>query len=145
MIMRTENAVAVVNTALSPAIKPPKGRRVMVGPANGPASNTLMGLQSVSRDGDAGIETNGKTTSLPHVAGLTPRFHRAGMLRSTFDDANALDKFSQTRSGPVLRTSARGSSGCGRYSPRTSRLVGRLYRRKQWSYLALGSVLARPI
>ncbi|ESW63492.1 hypothetical protein X771_29870 [Mesorhizobium sp. LSJC277A00] len=30
------------------------------------------------------------------------------MLRSTFDDANALDKFSQTRSGPVLRTSARG-------------------------------------
>ncbi|ESX00656.1 hypothetical protein X769_22170 [Mesorhizobium sp. LSJC268A00] len=31
MIMRTENAVAVVNTALSPAIKPPKGRHVMVG------------------------------------------------------------------------------------------------------------------
>ncbi|MES0021075.1 hypothetical protein [Mesorhizobium sp. M0036] len=59
MIMRTENAVAVVNTALSPAIKPPKGRRVMVGPAIGPASNTLIGLQSVSRDGDAGIETNG--------------------------------------------------------------------------------------
>ncbi|MER8811027.1 hypothetical protein [Mesorhizobium australicum] len=45
MIMRTENAVAVVNTALSPAIKPPKGRRVMAGPAIGPASNTLMGLQ----------------------------------------------------------------------------------------------------
>ncbi|MER9534024.1 hypothetical protein NKI89_30205 [Mesorhizobium sp. M0309] len=66
MIMRTENAVAVVNvavvnTALSPAIKPPKGRRVMVGPAIGPASNTLMSLQSVSRDGDAGIQTNGKT------------------------------------------------------------------------------------
>ncbi|MER9920853.1 MULTISPECIES: hypothetical protein [unclassified Mesorhizobium] len=61
MIKRTENAVAVVNTALSPAIKPPKGRRVMVGPAIGPASNTLMGLQSVSRDGDAGIQTNGKT------------------------------------------------------------------------------------
>ncbi|ESX29918.1 hypothetical protein X765_11500 [Mesorhizobium sp. LSHC440B00] len=31
------------------------------------------------------------------------------MLRSIFDDANALDKFSQTRSGPVLRTSARGA------------------------------------
>ncbi|WP_352885355.1 hypothetical protein [Mesorhizobium sp. M1112] len=30
MIMRTENAVAAVKTALSPAIKPPKGRRVMV-------------------------------------------------------------------------------------------------------------------
>ncbi|WJI65502.1 hypothetical protein NLY43_12600 [Mesorhizobium sp. C416B] len=29
MIMRTENAIAV-KTALSPAIKPPKGRRVMV-------------------------------------------------------------------------------------------------------------------
>ncbi|MER9463451.1 iron-sulfur cluster assembly accessory protein [Mesorhizobium sp. M0586] len=121
MIMRTENAVAAVNTALSPAIKPPKGRRVMVGPAIGPASNTLMGLQSVSRDGDAGIQTNGKTYVVaPRLT--TPRFHRAGMLRSTFDDANALDKFSQTRSGPVLRTSARGASGCGRYSPRTNRL-----------------------
>ncbi|MER8492380.1 hypothetical protein [Mesorhizobium australicum] len=30
MIMRTENAVAAVKTALSPAIKPPKRRRVMV-------------------------------------------------------------------------------------------------------------------
>lgn len=60
MIMRTENAVAVVNTALSPAIKPPKGRRVMVGPAIGPASNTLMGLQSVSRNGEGGIQTGGK-------------------------------------------------------------------------------------
>ncbi|WP_050592721.1 hypothetical protein [Mesorhizobium sp. L2C084A000] len=30
MIMRTENAVAAVKTAHSPAIKPPKGRRVMV-------------------------------------------------------------------------------------------------------------------
>ncbi|MES0192645.1 hypothetical protein [Mesorhizobium sp. C264A] len=72
MIMRTENAVAVVNTALSPAIKPPKGRRVMVGPAIGPASNTLMGLQSVSRDGDAASRRTERHTSLPHVAGLTP-------------------------------------------------------------------------
>ncbi|MER8575204.1 hypothetical protein NKG99_19275 [Mesorhizobium sp. M1409] len=29
MIMRTENAVAASKTALSPAIRPPKGRRVM--------------------------------------------------------------------------------------------------------------------
>ncbi|MER8961776.1 hypothetical protein [Mesorhizobium sp. M0701] len=29
-IMHTENAVATVKTALSPAIKPPKGRRAMV-------------------------------------------------------------------------------------------------------------------
>ncbi|MER9344783.1 hypothetical protein NKI41_29105 [Mesorhizobium sp. M0601] len=29
MIMRTENAVAAVKTAPSPAIKPPTGRRVM--------------------------------------------------------------------------------------------------------------------
>lgn len=29
MIMRTENAVAAVKTALSPAIKPPKGRRAI--------------------------------------------------------------------------------------------------------------------
>ncbi|MER9424691.1 hypothetical protein NKI88_19885 [Mesorhizobium sp. M0317] len=79
MIMRTENAVAVVNTALSPAIKPPKGLRVMVGPAIGPASNTLMGLQSVSRDGDAGIETNGKTyVVVPrrrHDPSISPRWN----------------------------------------------------------------------
>ncbi|MER9579142.1 hypothetical protein NKI78_26480 [Mesorhizobium sp. M0400] len=30
MMKRTENAVVAVKTALSPAIKPPKGRRVMV-------------------------------------------------------------------------------------------------------------------
>ncbi|MER8675183.1 iron-sulfur cluster assembly accessory protein [Mesorhizobium sp. M0162] len=107
MIMRTENAVAVVNTALSPAIKPPKGRRVTVGPAIGPASNTLMGLQSVSRDGDA-IQTNGKTYVVAprrrHDPSISPRWNAPVYIRRP----NALDKFSQTRSGPVLRTSARG-------------------------------------
>ncbi|MER8600476.1 hypothetical protein NKH09_21690 [Mesorhizobium sp. M1339] len=72
MIMRTENAVAAVKTALSPAIKPPKGRRSWPRRAIAPASNTLMGLESVSRDGDAGIQTGRKGhTSLPQVAGLT--------------------------------------------------------------------------
>ncbi|MCV3243831.1 hypothetical protein ABID19_006527 [Mesorhizobium robiniae] len=39
MIIRIENAVAAVKTALSPATKPPKGRRVMVERATAPASN----------------------------------------------------------------------------------------------------------
>ncbi|WP_352948596.1 hypothetical protein [Mesorhizobium sp. M0859] len=61
MIMRTENAVAAVKTALSPAIKPPKGQRVMVeaGDCAG-FKHALMGLESSSRDGDAGIQMGGK-------------------------------------------------------------------------------------
>ncbi|MER9064909.1 hypothetical protein [Mesorhizobium sp. M0698] len=60
MIMRTENAVAAVKTALSPAIKPPKAGASWSRRAIAPASNTLMGLESSSRDGDAGIQTDGK-------------------------------------------------------------------------------------
>ncbi|WP_352835704.1 hypothetical protein [Mesorhizobium sp. M0664] len=60
MIMRTENAVAAVKTALSPAIKPPKGRRVMVEAGDCAGFKHLNGLESSSRDGDAGIQTGGK-------------------------------------------------------------------------------------
>ncbi|MER8451823.1 hypothetical protein NKG60_17835 [Mesorhizobium sp. M1428] len=60
MIMRTENAIAAVKTALSPAIKPPKGRRVMVEADDCAGFKHLMGLESVSRNGDAVIEAGGK-------------------------------------------------------------------------------------
>ncbi|MER9305784.1 MULTISPECIES: hypothetical protein [unclassified Mesorhizobium] len=74
MIMRTENAVAAVKTALSPAIKPPKAGASWSRRAIAPASNTLVGLESSSRDGEGGIQTGGKgQTSLPHVAGMTRR------------------------------------------------------------------------
>ncbi|MER9643338.1 hypothetical protein [Mesorhizobium sp. M0239] len=43
MIMRTENAVAAVETALSPAIKPPKGRCVMVETGDCAGSKHLSG------------------------------------------------------------------------------------------------------
>lgn len=60
MIMRTENAVAAVKTALSPAIKPPKAGASWSSQAIAPASNTLVGLESSSRDGEGGIQTGGK-------------------------------------------------------------------------------------
>ncbi|MER9725916.1 MULTISPECIES: hypothetical protein [unclassified Mesorhizobium] len=60
MIMRTENAVAAVKTARSPTIKPPNGRRFMVEVGDCAGFKHLKGLESVSRDGDAGIEAGGK-------------------------------------------------------------------------------------
>ncbi|MER8831036.1 hypothetical protein NKH73_31760 [Mesorhizobium sp. M0938] len=81
MIMRTENAVAAVKTALSPATKPPKGRRVMV--ERRLRLKQLMGLESVSRDGDAVIEAGGKD-GRRHPLTTSPArpvdCHRAGML-----------------------------------------------------------------
>ncbi|WP_156938606.1 hypothetical protein [Mesorhizobium sp. LNHC252B00] len=44
MIMRTENALAAVKTALSPAIKPPKGQRVMAEAGDCAGFNHLNGL-----------------------------------------------------------------------------------------------------
>ncbi|ESX66924.1 hypothetical protein X759_27090 [Mesorhizobium sp. LSHC420B00] len=49
MIMRTENAVAAMKTALSPAIKRRKAGASWLRRATAPASNTLMGLESSSR------------------------------------------------------------------------------------------------
>ncbi|MER9202297.1 hypothetical protein NKH74_24320 [Mesorhizobium sp. M0933] len=60
MIMRTENAVAAVKTALSPAIKPPKGRRVMVEAGDCAGLKHLNGPGKLLACGDAGIQTGGK-------------------------------------------------------------------------------------
>ncbi|MER9572746.1 hypothetical protein NKI77_26775 [Mesorhizobium opportunistum] len=60
MFMRTENAVAAVKTALLPATKRAKGRRVMVETGDSAGFKHLMGMESSSRDGDAGIQTGGK-------------------------------------------------------------------------------------
>ncbi|WP_352700362.1 hypothetical protein [Mesorhizobium sp. M0590] len=60
IIMRTENAVAAVKPALLPATKPAKGRRVMVEAGDSAGFKHLMGLESVSRNGDAVIEAGGK-------------------------------------------------------------------------------------
>ncbi|MER8804509.1 hypothetical protein [Mesorhizobium sp. M0998] len=59
MIMRTENAVAAVKTALSPAIKPPKVRRVMIEAGDCAGFEHLNGPGKLSRDGDAVIEAGG--------------------------------------------------------------------------------------
>ncbi|MER8390052.1 hypothetical protein NKH14_32155 [Mesorhizobium sp. M1380] len=65
MIMRTENAVA----ADKPRSRLPSSRRKAGASwsrrAIAPASNTLMDLESSSRDGDAGIQTRKGHTSLP--------------------------------------------------------------------------------
>lgn len=60
MIMRTENAVA----AVKPRSRLPSSRRKAGASwsrqAIAPASNTLVGLESSSRDGEGGIQTGGK-------------------------------------------------------------------------------------
>lgn len=80
-----------------------------------------------------------------HVAGMTRRLSPRWNARVYIRQPNAQDNSRKSGRDRGSKTSARGSMGYGRYSPRTSRLVGRLYRRKQWSYLALGSVLGRLI
>lgn len=67
MIMRTENAVA----AEKPRSRLPSSRRKAGASwsrrAIAPASNTLMDLESSSRDGDAGIQTRkGYTVDAPN-------------------------------------------------------------------------------
>ncbi|ESZ57332.1 hypothetical protein X727_32420 [Mesorhizobium sp. L103C119B0] len=86
MITLTDNAVAAVKTALSRACEPAERLRIMA-TAGGCASNYLMGLESVSREGDAIVEKDGVKVfvdvgSQPHVAGMNRRFrHGARILR----------------------------------------------------------------
>lgn len=60
MIMRTENAVAAVKTRSRLPSSRRKAGASWSRRAIAPASNTLMGLEIVSRDGDPGIQTGGK-------------------------------------------------------------------------------------
>ncbi|WP_027038799.1 HesB/IscA family protein [Mesorhizobium ciceri] len=98
MITLTENAVAAVKDALSRADEPAEGFRIMVEAGGCAGLKYLMGLERVSREGDAVIETGGvkvfvDATSQPHLAGMTVDFvtdlDSSGFV---FDNPNARHK-----------------------------------------------------
>ncbi len=98
MIMLTENAIAAVKTALSRAAEPADGLRIMVRAGGCAGFKYLLGLESISREGDAVIETDGVKVfvdegSQPHVAGTTvdfvTGFESSGFV---FDNPNAREK-----------------------------------------------------
>ncbi|MER9337506.1 hypothetical protein NKJ06_26570 [Mesorhizobium sp. M0293] len=145
MIMRTEHAVAAVKTRFRlPSAA--ERRRVIVEAAIAPASKHLNGLESVRVTATRAPERAERTYVVAPGSRYDPSIvtalecsglHSTTRMRWTNSRKPGRDRGSQM--------SAREPYGYGRYSPRTSRLVGRLYRRKQWSYLALGSVLGRLI
>ncbi|MGX9120443.1 iron-sulfur cluster assembly accessory protein [Mesorhizobium sp. BHbsci] len=98
MITLTENAVAAVRTALSQAGEPAEGLRIKVEGGGCAGLKYLMGLESLAREGDALIETDGvrvfvDVSSQPHVAGMTvdfvTSFESSGFV---FDNPNAREK-----------------------------------------------------
>ncbi|AZO34138.1 MAG: iron-sulfur cluster assembly accessory protein [Mesorhizobium sp.] len=98
MITLTENAVAAVKAALSRADEPAEGFRIMVEAGGCAGLKYQMGLESVSREGDAIMEANGvkvfiDSSSQPHLAGMTVDFvtnlESSGFV---FDNPNARDK-----------------------------------------------------
>ncbi|PTE06408.1 MULTISPECIES: HesB/IscA family protein [Mesorhizobium] len=98
MITLTENAVAAVKAALSRADEPAEGFRIKVEAGGCAGLKYLMGLESVSREGDAIMETDGfkvfvDANSQPHLAGMTVDFvtdlESSGFV---FDNPNARDK-----------------------------------------------------
>lgn len=109
MIMRTENAVAAVKTALSPAIKPPKAR-VMVEAGdcagfkhlNGPGKR-LARRRRGHPDGRKGH------TSLPHVAGMTRRLSPRWNARVYIRRTERAGQSSQIRSAPGLENVREGA------------------------------------
>lgn len=112
MIMRTENAVAAVKTALLPATKPAKDRRVMVEAGDSVGFKHLMGLESVSRNGDAVIEAGGKDIPLmppTHVAGMTRRLSPRWNARVYIRQPERAGQFSQIRSAPGLENAREGA------------------------------------
>ncbi|RAZ82987.1 iron-sulfur cluster assembly accessory protein [Mesorhizobium hawassense] len=98
MITLTDNAVAAVKTALSSASEQAEGLRIMVQTGGCAGFKYMMGLESVSRQGDVITETDGfklyvDADSQPHVAGMTVDFV-TGLDSSgfVFDNPNARDK-----------------------------------------------------
>ncbi|TCU32840.1 iron-sulfur cluster assembly accessory protein [Rhizobium azibense] len=98
MITLTENAVAVMNAALSRTAEPVQGFRIMVEAGGCAGFKYLVGLESFPREGDAVIETDGVKVfvdvgSQPHVAGMTIDFvtnlESSGFV---FDNPNAGEK-----------------------------------------------------
>ncbi|MCJ7995612.1 iron-sulfur cluster assembly accessory protein [Rhizobium cremeum] len=98
MITLTENAISAVKSALSKALEPAEGLRIMVEAGGCAGFKYMMGLESTVRDGDAVIDADGvkvyvDTRSQPHVAGMTVDFV-TGLESSgfVFDNPNAADK-----------------------------------------------------
>ncbi|MEI9424247.1 iron-sulfur cluster assembly accessory protein [Mesorhizobium sp. Cs1299R1N1] len=98
MITLTENAVAAVRTALTQAGEPAEGLRIQVEGGGCAGLKYLMGLETLSQEGDAVIETDGvkvfvDVSSQPHVAGMRVDFvtslEGSGFV---FDNPNALEK-----------------------------------------------------
>ncbi|PBB51943.1 MULTISPECIES: iron-sulfur cluster assembly accessory protein [Mesorhizobium] len=100
MITLTDKAVAAAKTALSAASEPAEGFRIMVETGGCSGFKYSMGLESVPREGDAIIETDGikvfvDTGTQPHVAGMAVDFVM-GLETSgfVFDNPNASGKCS---------------------------------------------------
>ncbi|CDX34953.1 FeS cluster assembly protein [Mesorhizobium plurifarium] len=98
MITLTDNAVAAVKTALSRASEQAEGFRIMVQTGGCAGFKYILGLESVSRQGDVITETDGiklfvDADSQPHVAGMTVDFV-TGLDSSgfVFENPNARDK-----------------------------------------------------
>ncbi|OHV78559.1 HesB/IscA family protein [Mesorhizobium sp. ORS 3428] len=98
MITLTDNAVAAVKTALSRASEQAEGFRIMVQTGGCAGFKYILGLESVSRQGDVITETDGiklfvDADSQPHVAGMTVDFvtglDSPGFV---FENPNARDK-----------------------------------------------------
>lgn len=98
MITLTDNAVAAVKDALSRASEPAEGFRIMVQAGGCAGSKYRMGLESVSREGDAIIEKDGVRVfvdagSQALVSGMTVDFvtgpESSGFV---FDNPNAQEK-----------------------------------------------------
>jgi iron-sulfur cluster assembly protein len=100
MIQLTDNAVAAVKTALSRAVQPAEGLRIMVQTGGCAGFKYMMGLEATTREGDAVVQQDGVTLfidkdSQPHLAGMTVDFV-TGLERSgfVFDNPNAASKCS---------------------------------------------------
>ncbi|CCM80315.1 MULTISPECIES: HesB/IscA family protein [Rhizobium] len=98
MITLTENAVTVMNSALSQAAEQVKGFRIMVEAGGCAGFKYVVGLESSAREGDAVVETDGVKVfvdlgSQRHVAGMTIDFV-TGLESSgfVFDNPNAREK-----------------------------------------------------
>lgn len=100
MITLTDKAVAAVKTALSAASDPAEGFRIMVEAGGCSGFKYSIGLESVQREGDAILETDGikvfvDAGTQPQVAGMTVDFvTETGSSGFVFDNPNAPEKCS---------------------------------------------------
>ena len=100
MIQLTESAIAAVKTALSRAVAPAEGLRIMVEAGGCAGFKYMMGLEGTVRDGDTVIDQDGvklyvDADSRPLVSGMTVDFV-TGLDASgfVFDNPNATSKCS---------------------------------------------------